>query len=79
MSGLSLVVASRSHSLVAVCGLLVVVSLTEKHESSVCRLQQLWCAGLVTHGMWDLPGPEIEPVSSALVGGFLPTGPLGSP
>ena len=27
--------------------------------------------------MWDLPGPGIEPVSPALAGGFLTTGPLG--
>ena len=26
-------------------------------------------------GMWDLPGPKIEPVSPALAGGFLTTGP----
>ena len=28
-------------------------------------------------GMWDLPGPGIEPVSPALAGGFLTTGPPG--
>ena len=28
-------------------------------------------------GMWDLPGPEREPVSPALAGGFLTTGPPG--
>ena len=28
-------------------------------------------------GMWDLPGPRIEPVSSALAGGFLTTAPPG--
>ena len=27
--------------------------------------------------MWDLPGPGIEPVSPALVGGFLTTVPVG--
>ena len=27
--------------------------------------------------MWDLPGPGIEPVSAALVGGFLTTAPPG--
>ena len=31
------------------------------------------------HGMWDLPGPGIEPVSLALAGGFLTTGPPGKP
>ena len=29
--------------------------------------------------MWVLPGPGIEPVSPALVGGFLTTEPPGSP
>ena len=28
-------------------------------------------------GMWDLPGPGIEPISSALAGEFLTTGPPG--
>ena len=28
-------------------------------------------------GMWDLPGPEIEPISPALAGGFLTTAPPG--
>ena len=46
----------------AVCGLLVVVaSLVEK----------------LFRGMWDLPGPALEPVSPALAGGFLTTAPPG--
>ena len=28
-------------------------------------------------GMWDLPGPGLEPVSPALAGGFLTTAPPG--
>ena len=47
--------------------------------------QQLQCTGsvVVAHGlscpaaMWDLPGPGIEPVSPALAGRFLTTGPPG--
>ena len=31
----------------------------------------------MAHGMWDFPGAEIEPVSPALAGGFLTTGPSG--
>ena len=31
------------------------------------------------HGMWDLPGPGLEPVSPALAGGFLTTVPPGKP
>ena len=30
-------------------------------------------------GMWDLPGPELEPVSPALAGGFKTTAPPGKP
>ena len=30
-------------------------------------------------GMWDLPGPRLEPVSHALAGGFLTTVPPGKP
>ena len=29
--------------------------------------------------MWDLPGPGIEPVCSALADGFLTSGPPGKP
>jgi len=29
------------------------------------------------HGMWNLPGPEIEPISPALADGFLFTAPPG--
>ena len=31
------------------------------------------------HGMWDLPGPGLEPVSPALAGRFLTTEPPGKP
>ena len=30
-------------------------------------------------GMWDLPGPGIEPMSFELADGFLTTGPPGKP
>ena len=39
------------------------------------------CCGLwasLLHGMYDLPGPGIGPVSPALAGGFLTTGPPGT-
>ena len=32
---------------------------------------------LLLHGMWDLPGPGMEPDSPALAGRFLTTGPPG--
>ena len=31
------------------------------------------------HGMWDLPGPGLKPVSPALAGRFLTTVPPGKP
>jgi len=31
----------------------------------------------LTHGMWSLIGPEIEPMSPELAGRFLTTGPPG--
>ena len=31
------------------------------------------------HGMWDLPGPGLKPVSHTLAGGFLTTAPPGKP
>ena len=39
------------------------------------QAQQLWLLGLVAHGVWDLPGPGIEPLSPPLAGRFLTTGP----
>ena len=36
------------------------------------------CAQL-PHSLWDLPGPGMEPLSPALRGGFLTTGPPGKP
>ena len=35
--------------------------------------------GLVAQGMWDLPQPGIKPLSPALQGRFLTTGPPGKP
>ena len=53
------------------------------------RAQQSWLTGSraqfsscgvqasLLRGMWDLPGPGLEPVSPALAGGFLTTVPPG--
>ena len=43
------------------------------------QAQQLWRTGLVALRVWDLPRPGLEPVSPALAGGFLTTGPPGKP
>ena len=45
-----------------------------EHRLSSCGTQ----AHLIC-GMWDVPGPGIEPVSPALAGGFLTTAPPGKP
>ena len=37
----------------------------------------MWRTCLAAHDMWNLPGPGIEPVSSALAGGFLTMRPPG--
>ena len=42
------------------------------------RLSSCGTRAQLLHGMWDLPGPELEPVSPALVGGFLSTAPPGN-
>ena len=36
-------------------------------------------AAVTLHGMWSLPRPGVEPATSALAGGFLPSAPPGSP
>ena len=40
-----------------------------------CRLSSYGSRDQLLHSMWDLPGPELEPVSPALAGGFLNTVP----
>lgn len=39
--------------------------------------QYLWQWASLFQGLWDLPGPGIEPVSPALAGGFYVTEPAG--
>jgi len=57
----------------------VVVALGLQSTGSVVAAGRLHSHGtwaLLLQGMWNLPGPGIEPVSPALAGGFLSTGPL---
>ena len=42
-----------------------------------CRLSSCGARDQLLHGMWDLPRPEIEPVSPTLAGGFLTAAPPG--
>jgi len=62
--GLSLVVASGGYSLVGMCGVLIVVA-TLAVENGLSSFG----------GMRNPPGPRIEPMSSALAGRLLTTGP----
>ena len=41
------------------------------------RLSSCGARTLLLRGMWDLPGPELEPMFPALAGGFLTTAPPG--
>ena len=75
---LSLVASSRGYSSLQCMGfslqwLLLLWSTGSRHAgfSSCGTWAQLLC------GMWDLPGPGIEPVFPALAGGFLTTAPPG--
>ena len=59
-------------------------SVVVAHGLSSCGLQALerrlsscGARAQLLHGMWDLPGPGLEPVSPALAGGFLTTAPPG--
>ena len=44
-----------------------------------CRLSSCSSWAQLLHGMWDPPGPGLEPVSPALAGGFSTTAPPGKP
>ena len=41
------------------------------------RLSSCGTRAELLHGMWDVPGPGLEPVSLALAGGFVTTVPPG--
>ena len=88
----SVVVASGGYSSLWCTGFSLQWLLIAEHGLYVHRLQQLWHVGSVVvahglsscgtrasllHGMWDLPGPGLEPVSPALAGGFSTTVPPG--
>ena len=59
-------------------------SVVVAHRRSSCgsralerRLSSCGAQAQLLRGMWDLPGPGIEPMSPALAGGFLTTAPPG--
>ena len=80
--GLLIAVASRCGARALGAWASVVVA----HGLSSCglwalehRLSSCGTRAQLLRGMWDLPGPGLEPVSPALAGGFLTTEPPGKP
>ena len=76
--------------LTVVCGPLTVVAFpVVEHGPQACGPQQSWLTGSAAvarrlqaqlpRGMWDPPGPGLEPASAALAGGLLTTEPPGKP
>ena len=83
--GLSLVAASGGHSSSRCVGLslpwplITVASLVAEHRLQMRRLSSCGSRAQLLRGMWDLPRPGLEPVSSALAGRFSTTAPPGKP
>ena len=82
MHGLLIVVASHCGARALGAQALVGVP----HRLSSCgsqalehRLSSCGARALLLRGMWDLPGPGLEPVSPALAGQFPTTAPPGKP
>ena len=61
-------------SVVVACGLSSCGSRALEHRLSSCSAR-----AQLLRGMWDLPGPGLEPVSPALAGGLPTTAPPGKP
>ena len=79
--GLLIAVASLvvEHGAVGVRASVVVARGLSSCGSQVveCRLSRCGAWAYLLHGIWDLPGPGLEPMSPALAGGFLTTAPPG--
>ena len=73
---LSVVAASVGCSLVGVHRLFIAVaSLVAEQALERVDFSSSSAQAWLPHSMWNLPRPGIEPVSPALAGGFLTTGP----
>ena len=59
--------------------LTIAASLVAEYRLQMRRLSNCGSRAQLLRGMWDLPGPGLEPVSPALAGGFLTTAPPGKP
>ena len=57
--------------------LTIAASLAAEHGLQTRRLSSCGSRAQLLRGMWDLPGPGLEPVSPALAGGFSTTAPPG--
>ena len=57
--------------------LTIVASLVVEHKLQTHRLSNCGSRAQLLRGMWDLPGPGLEPVSPALAGRFSTTAPPG--
>ena len=80
MRGLSLVAASGGRSSSRCAGpLTVAASLVAEHRLQTRGLSSCGSRAQSLRGMWDLPGPGLEPVSPALAGRFSTTAPPGKP
>ena len=90
--GISLVAASGGYSLLQCTGISLLWLLLLRSTGSrgvgfsSCgsralerRLSSCGSQAQLLRGMWDLPGPGLEPVSPAVAGGFLTTEPPGKP
>ena len=59
--------------------LTIAASLVAEHRLQMRRLSSCGSRAQLLHGMWDPPGPGLEPVSPALAGRFSTTAPPGKP
>ena len=72
--------SERGPLFIAVRGpLTVAASLVAEHRLQTRRLSSCGSRAQLLRGMWDLPGPGLEPVSPALAGRFSTTAPPGKP
>ena len=72
--------SERGPLFIAVRGpLTIVASLVAEHRLQTRRLSSCGTRASLLRGMWDLPGPGLEPMSPALAGRFSTTEPPGKP
>ena len=59
--------------------LTIAASLVAEHRLQTCKLSNCGSQAQLFCGMWDLPRPGLEPMSSALAGRFSTSAPPGKP